>query len=249
MENLPLYIFSGISAAFLAAVCLRFTPWTRAGKAAVVSGYLFCASGVAAILILEKRLPVFGMFESVLYISFFLCVFDFFSIRALAPETGRKLSGQIYAVILILMLFQLNEPMTFNPDFFMYANLWVNLFFNLRLTAAAFFIYAALLFLNSAWTSDQTSGDGKKHLMKQGRNFLLAGSAVYLASEWSGSLWCMNWLGDSWRWSRGFFKASAVFLLAMTALHLPPVLKQKKKARAVFSSLPALFLVWMILYH
>lgn len=245
MTNLPLYIYWATLISFLFAMIFVFIKRPGLEKTAAVSGKISATLGIAAIIVLEKRLPIFGLYESTLYISFLLCVFDWFPGKSLSGKTQKRLSCQIYTIVLALLLFQITQPMAFNPDFFMYGNIWVNLFFNLRLASAAFFIYAGVLLI----TGSRLSQPEKETVMKKGRNFLLMGATIYLAGEWSGSFWCLNWLGDSWRWSEGFFKASCVFLLAMTALHLPPVFKHRDKAKAVAGTLPALFLLWMILFH
>lgn len=218
------------------------------------AGKLFSLTGVIIIIILEHRLPLFGSFESVLYISFILSIFESFPEKELSASREKSISMHLYIMILIILLFQINKPMKFNHDFFMYGNIWVNIFFNLRLTAAAFFIYAAILFCNGAWNSSSNSRAEKDYLMRKGRNLLLTGVTIYLASEWAGSIWCLDWLGDSWRWSKGFFKASIVFLLVMTSLHLPPFLrhpffKHGETTKAIFGSLPGIFMLWMIFHH
>ena len=58
----------------------------------------------------------------------------------------------------------------------------------------------------------------QNNTLYRARNFLLTGVVIYLAGEWSGSLWCLNWLGDTWRWSGGFFKSAVVFLLVIGGL-------------------------------
>jgi len=85
--------------------------------------------------------------------------------------------------------------------------------------------------------------------MVGGRNFLLTAIAVYLASEWSGSLWCLNWMGDSWQWSRGFFKAGIIFLLVMTASHVPRSFGASDKTKAFLGSCPGIYMLWMLFQH
>jgi hypothetical protein len=152
---------------------------------------------------------------------------------------------------------EIDKPIEFNDDFYMYGNIWVNSFFNLRLMAAAFFIHGAILLNAAAWKRpDKMPKDAvtdhkcrQKKIFYRARNILLTGIVIYLASEWSGSLWCLNWLGDSWRWSKGFFKAAIIFLLVMTSFHLPPSLSNSPRARAIIGSCPALFIIWMIFVH
>ena len=44
---------------------------------------------------------------------------------------------------------------------------------------------------------------------------MLLGAAVYLAGEFAGSWWAQLWWGDPWHWSKGFFYATIMFLLAL----------------------------------
>ena len=276
---------------------LKKIPW--AGWA-LSAGTLTCGAGVLLLVITEHRLPLYGAFESAVYILFILSLLERLSGQSLEFINLKRRTGIITCSIMLFFLaLQINSPKQFNPDFFMYENLWVNLFFNLRLVAAAFFIHAAVLLNAAAWkppeahpadpaTTDPstaglaTAGPGtgiknmsfipagtqchgdaydretaiagfstslQKIIMYRARNFLLTGIVIYLASEWSGSLWCLNWLGDTWRWSGGFFKSTVIFLLVMASFHLPPSFAKSLQIRAIIGSGPALFIIWMIFYH
>ena len=62
-------------------------------------------------------------------------------------------------------------------------------------------------------------------------------------SEFAGSVWCLNWHAESWSWSRGFFKASSVFLLSMAYCHIPTSFHKYKKLECLLASMPFLFLI------
>ena len=284
---------------FLALVfsVLKKIPW--AGWA-LSAGTLACGAGVLLLVITKHRLPLYGAFESAVYMLFILSLLERFACRSDELMHYKRRTGIITCSVMLLVLaLQINAPKQFHHDFFMYEDLWVNLFFNLRLVAAAFFIHAAVLLNAAAWKPPEvhpadsatagpatagpaTAGPGaviknmsfepactqchgdaydretaiagfstslQKIIMYRARNFLLTGIVIYLASEWSGSLWCLNWLGDTWRWSGGFFKSTVIFLLVMASFHLPPSFAKSLQIRAIIGSGPALFIIWMIFYH
>lgn len=277
-----------LTALFFLGFLFMLMNKNRLGNIALFAGALTCGVGIVLLVVTEHRPPLLGAFESTIYIFFILCLLELISFRsvyimAFKPKTGIFTCG----VMVIILALQITTPKQFNHDFFMYENLWVNLFFNLRLVAAAFFIRAAILFNLAAWACPDkhlmdastagfhfrtpgfysVSGNGcfekfhhngvtppnskalQKNTLYMARNFLLLGVAVYLVSEWSGSFWCLNWLGDTWRWSGGFFKASLIFLLVMAVFHLPPSMAKLIKIRAVIGSGPAMVITWMIFYH
>lgn len=235
---------------------LKKIPW--AGWA-LSAGTLACGAGILLLIITEQRLPLYGAFESALYMIFILSLLERLSGQSLKFINLKRRTGIITcSVMLFFLALQINAPKQFHPDFFMYENLWVNLFFNLRLVAAAFFIHAAILLNAVAWKPPEAHpADPEtarqeaviKNIMYRARNFLLTGIVIYLASEWAGSLWCLNWLGDTWRWSGGFFKSTVIFLLVMASFHLPPSFAKSLQIRAIIGSGPALFIIWMIFYH
>lgn len=234
---------------FLTAFVLGALKRDRWSKIASILGSVACGAGLAWLVFSERRFPLFGSLESVVYVSFLLALLGRFASPIVEIVTKKRLALVTHGVICLMLAVQATRPMEFNADFFMYDNLWVNLFFNLRLNAAGLLIWAAILFMVGAgfWQGKDTAvretGD---RLIYQGRNFLLAGIVVYLMSEWSGSLWCLNWLGDTWQWSRGFLKAAIIFLLAMLASHLPPSMAGSKKAKALFGICPGIYIFIML---
>ncbi|MCD4677571.1 MAG: hypothetical protein K8S18_16490 [Desulfobacula sp.] len=200
-------------------------------------GILTCLAGVLFIVYTTRRPPLFGPFEAGLYIVFILALL------------GKAYQKKVFLINSIAVLFvlahQFGEPFVVNDDYFMYDNIWVILFFNLRLLSAAFFVHAMVLHLSNFFQRS----DENAFLLKYARYHTLFGVFIYLCSEWSGSLWCLNWFGDSWRWSSGFFKASILFLLVMAACHLPQILGKNKLLKTLLGSFPGFFALWMIFYH
>ncbi|MFH1154573.1 MAG: hypothetical protein V1793_12225 [Pseudomonadota bacterium] len=247
--SLPVVIYASLSVLYCLALAAGLFGKKGAAKGLGIAGFWFCAASVAAFIIQEKRLPLFGPFESILMIIFCLGGLGLLSRGLPGSRTAYAMDLWTFVVILVLLGIQTQFPMAFNPDFYMYDNLWVNLFFHLRLVATGTFIHAAILVALGAWIKGRTQDPSAENILHRGRNYLLTGIALFLTSEWSGSLWCLNWLGDSWQWSRGFFRGSVVFLLVMTACHLPRSLYASMAVRSVACSLPGLFCLWMIFFH
>ena len=205
-------------------------------------------AGVMTLILWEHRLPLYGAFEATFYIIFILCLLEILfwknKIKGLRPV---QTCGATVIISLCLLLYHTTQPKTFNSDFFMYGNPWVNIFFNLRLMAGALFTRSALLYLAGIMNEHQKNKE--QIFFSSARRMLLTGLAIFLCSEWAGSWWCLNWLGDSWQWSKGFFKAAIIFLLVMFTCHLPPSLSRNSRVKALTGSLPALFLLWVIFYH
>ena len=281
MQSTPLpSVLSGVYCLLFWSLCFASLFAVRK-QARVAMGFitaitLLSGFSVFLIILCEHRLPLFGPFESGIYIIFLSILMEIVAQRNHAAEDGDRLQGIEHGAVssiqcrtlagstlfcLGLMGLILPHPKEFNGDFFMYGNVWVNLFFNLRLVATAIFGRAAVMFLVGAWTKDDplphqkmSNRHNRNHHVRdfffiRARNLLLIGLVTFFCSEWSGSWWCLNWLGDSWRWNKIFFKAAMVFILVMLACHLPPTLAKSSKSRAVFGSLPVFFLIWMIFYH
>lgn len=331
MSSTPLsFLLPGIYSLSLWSLCFAFLFSLRREVVSAVKmfGAVTLMSGISAflIIIVEYRLPLFGPFESGMYILFIFLLMELVfqwampslssspspmprsrprqrSISRSIPISFQKplidvsregrnpinpkqrtaVGSALFGLFIMALI--LPHPKAFNGDFFMYGNVWVNLFFNLRLVATALFCRAAMMFLIGAsvswrWTDDdkplpksllgREPGDAdhpkistptprycpnspmdnaQNFFFKKARGLLLIALAFFLCSEWAGSWWCLNWLGDSWRWSQVFFKAAMVFILVMAACHLPPVLAKSPSMKGIFGAFPALYLLWMIFYH
>jgi len=250
LKFIPMSTYTGVVIFFFLAFAFDLLKLKKIEKIAVLIGFCLCGTGIILMMILEKRPLLYGPFEAAIYISFILGFLIVLPGNALLPGLSKNNVPCItYLVIVVLLLLQIGKGIELNNDFYMYDDLKVIVFFNFRLIAAALFIYAAIIVNSRILTKTKIESCEKELLMKNGRNFLLAAMAVYLISELSGSIWCLDWLGDTWMWSKGFFKSSIIFLLVMLAIHLPPSFFKSYALRAVLSSFPAIFILWMIFYH
>ena len=251
--DLPHFTYWGMAGCFSLSLILGLFKQQGLSRAAGIAGTLVSGAGVAGLMVTEQRFPLYGSLESIIYVSFLLTLLELFAAPRTRAGSRNMLHLLTLGIICVLLALQARRTMAFNPDFFMYEDLWVNLFFNLRLVAGALLAWAAVLFLAGAWTLSESRNpkdrEARDRLMAGGRNFLLTGVAVYLASEWSGSLWCLNWTGDSWQWSRGFFKSGIIFLLVMAASHLPQSLAASDRGKALLGACPAAYILWMLFQH
>jgi hypothetical protein len=223
------FFFAGIKQNRMYGLLLRLRIWT-------------CLAGILFIGFSVGRPPLFGPFEASIYIVGVMGILALVFQKNAGTLAGFSLFNSLG--VLIILCIQWNKPMGLNDDYFMYGNPWVNLFFNFRLLAAALLAHGA-----SQYLAHLLGKQDAETLSMGGRNTLLAGACLYLFSEWAGSLWCLNWFGDSWQWSRGFFKSAILFLLVMAACHLAPGLARNKFTRGICGALPGMFIVWMIFYH
>ncbi|MEH0021162.1 MAG: hypothetical protein V6Z89_16025 [Desulfobacter sp.] len=239
-DDVPAIVYLLATGMVLAELLTAFFRRHRVAMVFLALRTCICLSGIGFILIRADRPPLFGPFEALVHI---LCVMGILALlfaRQLAQPRDFFLYSSVCAFALLAL--QWGAPMALNNDYYMYADITVLLFFSLRLTAAGIFAHGAVQHVCAAL--------GKEgRLWHDGRNTLLAGACVYLASEWTGSLWCLNWLGDSWQWSHGFLKAAILFLLVMLACHLPAQVLKQTILRAAGGILPGLFILWMIFYH
>ncbi|MCG8565747.1 MAG: hypothetical protein MI747_11770 [Desulfobacterales bacterium] len=220
-----------------ACLILKQPPWNRifTGIRAAIAG-----TGIAYICIQTQRIPVYGPFEALTYLCFSTAVLSLVFTR----KQNRNLTFLWCGTLMIASVFLIlwNRPMNLNEDYFMYNRAMVLLFFNLRILSAGFLIHSSAQYIAGIFST----GRGLFH---GGRNTLLLGLCVYLVSEWTGSLWCLNWFGDSWHWSRGFLKAALLFLLAMVIFHLPPKFMRSRILKGTMGALPGCFMIWMIFFH
>ena len=240
--NVPSILYYLMLALTATELICRLRQNHTTGDPLITIRILTALGGVFYILLTTHRLPLYGPFESITLLTLILGLLCLGGRKTVNHGDPRFLDIHSCGILLAMMLLNLKGPITLNRDYFMYADPTVVLFFHLRVLAAGVLIHGGCRYMAAA-------AQGSKRLFHGGRNALLAGTCIYLASEWNGSLWCLNWYGDSWHWSRGFFKAAILFLLVMAALHLPPTLMKHKWARGSVGSLPGLFMIWMLFYH
>ncbi len=239
----PIYLcMTGSYAIACAAALMGKSQW---GRFTGCVGTAFNLLIFSLIVFSAHRLPIFGNFESVTTITLVLGVLHLSSLFCSAPSDRRFYDSHakwIYISIFLLLSYLAFFPKTLNQDFFMYDDIRVIVFFHFRILASGVFVYAALTYGAALF-------HGFPAYVHIGRNYLLTGTVIFLISEFSGSLWCLNWWGDSWHWSKGFLKASCLFLTAMLACHLPPKWNLSIRIRGIIGSIPAIGSLWLLFLH
>lgn len=212
---------------------LRWTGWLP-----VLTGVLAWTGG----LLYSGHPPVYNRFGTLQQIVLVMVLLD--QLRTMAGKAPNPASWHLALLLQGAVLIFGMEP---DPDsYYMYQKLYVILFFQLRITSMGLFAHAL-----SCWIGSLIPSRGKDQripLEHRGRNFMLLGAAVYLAAEFSGSWWAWLWWGDPWHWSKGFFFAAVMFLLALLGSHIPGSYGRNFRLKALFSLLPLCFILLTYLF-
>lgn len=203
---------------------------------------LALGQAVLAALILNRP-PLAGTYESA--VLFLLWISALALIPCGGPEAQRRLAGLCWWAGGAFMALFLVASNRFYPDWYMYKYIWTRIFFTLRVGSMSIFLYAAL----AALASLGAMPEARTALLRWSRNFLLVGTAVFLAGEFSGFTWRMQWLGDYWCWNANFLEATLFFLLVTAASHLPPAWAAKPRLRAAAQAAPGLVIVGLFMTH
>ncbi len=250
MHRLPLWLFILMFFLFLSGLFFMILNKRKIADCFNISGILASSAGIIYIFIIAKRPPLFGPFEASFYIVFIIGLLSMtYHYQYYQILVKTKFSMVSLIIILLILTLQSGQSISLNDDYFMYDNFWVIVFFNFRLLSAGIFT-CAMIFYWAYFFQGRTRGRIQNDLLLKPAGFLLlAGTCIYLTSEFAGSLWCLNWFGESWRWSNGFFKSSMVFLLVMLLCHLPGKLGENRFLTTILGSLPGCFILWMIFFH
>ncbi len=216
-------------------------PWRSAGWLAGA----ICALQALVLGLHLGRPPLSGAWEAFAMQALWL------NLMALWPtgnrEADRSLGAWTWtAAGLFLAVFLALERKLY-PDWFNYEYFWARAFFLLRNASLSFLVFAACAAL--AGTRRGITPAGRNLLLLWARNFLLLGTAVFLAGEFCGFTWRLQWLGDYWSWSRNFLEATLVFLLVTAALHLPPRWAARPGARTLALAVPGAITAGLTLIH
>ncbi len=231
------FVIAGFAASFFLSAAGRKTAGGRTFRLTM----LLLTACILLIVFAAKRLPLYGMFESITTIlwSAGLCFYIYGGVR--------KASASEFflccAVMLLISGLVLTGQAGLSSDFFMYQVPWVQSFFFSARIAAGIILFAGIRY--SAALKDSFDSRSPGSCPKNQDFLLLAGAVFFLCSEFSGSIWCLKGWGDSWRWSSNFFQSAAIFFLLMLNLHIPLSLSARPRivnALGAFSSYAAVFL-------
>lgn len=230
-------------AAYFPAAVMGLLNKTRFYRLFGTIGVCALILGVAAICWVAWRPPMYGPFESMMYLAVVIGISAWFTGRGFAPLPPGWPESLISGILVLMLTF----PAELDVDFYMYDHPLPILFFQLRLVAVGILLTASLFYLASLTKLDDNGQ--RARLVHNGRNFLLLGMACFLGGEFCGSLWCLLWLGEYWRWTNNFLMATLMFLLMMPAFHLPPRLAAKPVLKALLGGLPGLILFALTVIH
>ena len=205
-----IYLWSILAHILKLSASAKLLPWV---------GLLLLGSIAILCWFQVKRLPVYGIFETSLHLALvFSLLVNITSLRTNFPRIQPW--GHLLTAILIGLA--LTSSGKFNPDYYMYQALQVQLFFFLRLTSGGILLFAFLLFAFTWIHILKYQRSLQSNWLHSAKTALIFGSIVFLCSEFSGTVWCIQGYGDLWHWSTNFFESTAMFLLLMLPLHVPP---------------------------
>ncbi|MCB2227676.1 MAG: hypothetical protein KQH53_13440 [Desulfarculaceae bacterium] len=239
---LPWLYYTSLAACMAAALLAWRGPqwaWRAAGWGLAA----LSLAQIAALGLVLNRPPLAGAYETAALLLLWLCALALLPCGG--PEARRRLCLWTWGGATVVLAVALLAGLRLYPDWYMYEHLWSRLFFSFRVAGLAVFLHAAMAALASlgAEPSDRTS------LLRWSRNFLLVGTAVFLAGEFSGFTWRLLWLGDYWCWNANFLEATMFFLLVTGAAHLPPAWAARPRLRATAQALPGLVSVALFMTH
>jgi hypothetical protein len=228
-------------ASYLAASLLSFMRYPAACRLAGWAAIVINGAGLAAMAAAADRPPLYGPFEVFQAIAFIFALLYVCFDRA--PASPLRTPWPVCSLLFLLVLL---DTLRLNPDYCQYDNLWVILFFVLRLTAMGILLFAAFSFFSSLAGGRKPAE--RDIFLHRGRNFLILGAAVFLAGEYSGSYWCLNGWGDAWLWNHRFFLSALMFFLSMLACHLPADWLQSGRRRAWMGAVPLTLLIVLFIH-
>jgi ABC-type transport system involved in cytochrome c biogenesis permease subunit len=198
---------------------------------------------VVYIYVQNGHLPMSGTFEKmqnmVMIIILLGLIYEFINRK-------RDINAlEFWIIVVIFQSLAFFDELKADPMFYMYDNVFVAMFFQLRLISIAVLTFSVSMYLTSLRL--KTGSDEKSFMMHHAANFTLLGAILFIAGEFSGSMWAQLAYGDSWRWSKNFFTSGAMFLLALLGSHLAPSWIKNKNLQILFSIIPLLIIIILFL--
>jgi hypothetical protein len=199
---------------------------------AVVTSCAQVANAIALAILFKQtgHIPVYNIFESFLFMTFILGCISFFHTSS-ENRMGLWLSIEIFILICISLFFPHEPaPSNYNYEFF-----YVISFHVLRYISLALMLYSSAYFVE--FIVKRERNERTRTLSRQGKNFLLLSTVLFLSSEYTGIIWCQMGWGDFWMWGVTFFQSTIIVLYLMLAFHIPGKGKYSEDIRAVFGGL------------
>lgn len=184
------------------------------------------------------HLPMSGNFEKMQNIVFILILVAFLTNIRL-KKVGIS-SNDFWYIAIILFSFIFLDKLKIDDFYYLYDNIWVILFFQLRIIAISFLSYSLSLYISALRPFDNNT---KLFLIHEAENYTILGATIFLGSEFAGSVWAQLCYGDAWRWSKNFFTSACIFILCLVAGHLAPKWTKNKNKQIIISMLPLVLIL------
>jgi hypothetical protein len=241
MKGLALQAYWAASFLYFLVFILSLLRFRRLGIPALSA---VAANGGAILLIFLDfgHLPVFGLFESLVTVSFFLGMLNL-TIRGKGGDSSSE--RWVWIVVLLLWGVTLFLPKEPSPHRYVYDYPLVILFHLFRNLALACALFSSAHFFQARL--EKSTGLRTNGTLHQGRNFLLLSTLVFLISELVGILWCLNGWGDVWHWSNSFLQSALIVIFLMLAFHVPGKSRDAENVRILVAGSSGFFLLTLTL--
>jgi hypothetical protein len=201
------------------------------------------AVSVVLVYVASRHLPMSGTFEKMQNIVLIIVALGW--IYEFINRKKEIFALEFWIIALVFQSLALFDELKIDPMFYMYDNIFVALFFQLRLISMAILAFAVSQYITALKL--QTSSSEKLFMMHHAVNFTLLGAVLFLSGEFAGSMWAQLAYGDAWRWSKNFFTSGGMFLLALLGSHLNPTWLKSKNIQITLSIIPLLIILILFL--
>ena len=221
MKDVLVFVYAGACFFYALALLLHLWKKRKLERASAAAGLVLNAMALGTVTLASGHLPVFNLFESLIFTAALITCLYFFFTRA--EQRLPDLALWVLIEILLVLALALFSPAMLAVSRYDFVDPLVVCFFLFRVGALATILFSSACFIQ-ARAAREDSGGAPDHF-RLGRNFLLLGTIFFLASEYSGMVWCQNGWGDVWRWGGAHLLSVYVFLYLMLAFHI-----QEKKS-------------------
>jgi hypothetical protein len=171
-----------------------------------------------AVVVQSGHLPSHFLFERFIELGFglgmLLWIVSFW-------EDTRRIGRYLLLMILMVLGLCLIFPMDLIPPIYRYSLVAAQLFFQLEALAFILLVFSSgyfLVYLFEKRNLEKKHADGEAYLQK-GRIYLLIGFIVFLASQFSGSIWSLQGWGDYWMWGKNSLAGVVIWFYIMFVIH------------------------------
>lgn len=161
------------------------------------------------------HLPSHFLFERFVQLGFGVGVFLW--ILSLFDDI-RRLARYVLAMIVIIFAVSLFFPLDLKPPMHRYSFLMARLFFQLEAFSFVLFLISSAHWL--VYLFERRRLANREFYLVKGRTYLLIGFAVFLASQFFGSLWSLQGWGDYWVWGKMTFIGVVMWFYIMFVIHI-----------------------------